>query len=282
MQHPRELLNAHGLRASKQRGQNFLVQPPTARAIAASAGISPGEVVVEVGPGLGALTLALAPLCRQVIALEIDRGVFAALGQILNESGVDNVTALHTDALKADWAALATDAGGKLLIAGNLPYVISSPLIFALLDARDHWRAATLMLQKEVVVRMAASPGVRDYSRLSVLVQTFCSVKAGMVVGPDQFFPRPRVASQVVHLEPRTDPLVPLASPAEAAWFSRVVKAAFGQRRKTLQNALAGGLGLGRDTVLAALQTTGINPKARAETLSPQELGHVARALKGK
>ncbi len=281
MEHPREILRRHGLRASKQRGQNFLIKPATARAIAASAGIEPGDMVVEVGPGLGALTLALAPLCRKVVALEVDRGVFAALGEVLSEAGVENVEPLHTDALAADWAALAAGAGGALVVAGNLPYSISSPLLLALIAARDHWRSATLMLQREVVQRLLAAPGGRDYGRLGVQAQTFCQARPGMVVGPDQFFPRPQVASQVVHLTPRSRPLVDLNRPEAEAWFARVVAAAFGQRRKMLANALAGGLGMEREAVRAALAAAGVDPAVRAERLSPQELGAVARVLEG-
>lgn len=279
MEHPRDMLRRHGLRASKQRGQNFLTQAATARAIAASAGINADDVVVEVGPGLGALTLALAPLCRRVIALELDRGVFAALLEVLAEAGADNVEPRHTDALKTDWRALAAEAGGPLVVAGNLPYSISSPLLLALIGARDAWRGATLMLQREVVRRMAAPLGGRDYGRLGVQAQTFCQVRAGQVVGPDQFFPRPKVASQVAHLTPRERPLVELDGPGDEAWFSRVVAAAFGQRRKMLANALAGGLGLPREVVQEALAGAGIDPALRAERLSPPELGAAARAL---
>ncbi len=274
--HPREFLKAHGLAASKERGQNFLTQPATARAIVATAGLEPDEVVVEIGAGLGALTLAAAQAARLVIAVELDRGVHAALQEVLAAAGVANVELLHTDALTLDWRALARRAGGPVSVLGNLPYNISSPLMFRLIEARGAWRRATLMMQREVATRLMAGPGSRDYGRLSVLVQAWCRVEAGLKVGPDQFFPRPKVASQVVHLTPRQEPLV---ETGRAAWFSRVVKAAFSQRRKTLANSLAGGLKLERGAVAQALAAAGVEPSRRAETLAIAEFAAVSQAL---
>lgn len=278
MGHPRQLLKELKLHASRQRGQNFLVQPATARAIAAAAGLEPGDQVVEIGAGLGALTLALAPLAARVLAVEVDRGVHAALGEVLAQAGAENVEPLLADALDLDWAGLARRAGRPLKVVGNLPYSISSPMIFKLIEARRHWISATLLLQRELATRLAAAPGGRDYGRLGVLAQTFCQISPDMVLGPEQFFPRPAVESRLVHLRPRPKPLGGLREDEEA-WFSRVVKAAFGQRRKTLLNSLTHGLGLDRPAVAAGLQRAGIEPGRRAETLAPQELLEAARAL---
>lgn len=277
--HPRDLLKAHGLAASKERGQNFLIQPATAEAIARSAGIKPGETVVEIGPGLGALTLAAARQAGRVIAVELDRGVHAALQGILEGEGVANVELIHADALSLDWEALAREAGAPLCVLGNLPYNISSPLLFRLIQAKGAWRRATLMVQKEVAVRIMAAPGGRDYGRLSVLAQAWCLVEPGLKVGPDQFFPRPKVASQVLHLSPLPQSLMGGAGSREAAWFSRVVKAAFSQRRKTLANSLAGGLQWDRARVEAGLAAAEVEPTRRAETLSVAEFARVAEAL---
>jgi 16S rRNA (adenine1518-N6/adenine1519-N6)-dimethyltransferase len=175
---------------------------------------------------------------------------------------------------------MAAEAGAPVSVLGNLPYNISSQLLFRLIDARGAWRRATLMMQKEVAVRLMAGPGNRDYGRLSVLVQAWCGLEAGMKVGPDQFFPRPKVASQVVHLEPLAKPLLGDASPERAAWFSRVVKAAFSQRRKTLANSLAGGLKRERPDIASALQEAGIEPTRRAETLSIEEFAALCQSLK--
>ncbi len=277
--HPRELLKSHGLAASKERGQNFLVQPPTAQAIVRAAGIQPGEVVVEIGAGLGALTLVVAAQARRVVAVELDRGVHAALEGILASSGVSNVELRHANALDLDWQAIADQAGAPVSVLGNLPYNISSQLLFRLIDARGAWRRATLMVQKEVAVRLMAGPGNRDYGRLSVLVQAWCGLAPGMKIGPDQFFPRPKVASQVVHLAPLAEPLLGDASQEQAAWFSQVVKAAFSQRRKTLANSLAGGLKRERPAMAAALEKAGIEPTRRAETLSIAEFAAVSQTL---
>ena len=280
MIHPGQLLQAHGLRASKARGQNFLTQPATAAAIARAANIGPEDWVVEIGGGLGALTLAIAPLARRALILEVDRGLHPVLTELVAQAGADNVEVRLQDALTFDWAAQAEAAGRPLVVVGNLPYNISSPLIFALLENRRHWRAASLMLQREVAIRLSASPGGKDYGRLAVLVQTWCEVRPGMTLGPEQFFPRPAVDSRVVHLAPRPEPLVPWAVAAGEAWFALVVKAAFSQRRKTLINSLCGGLGLDKEAVGEALGRAGIAPGRRAETLAIPELGQVAQALR--
>ncbi|MCF8034091.1 MAG: 16S rRNA (adenine(1518)-N(6)/adenine(1519)-N(6))-dimethyltransferase RsmA [Desulfarculaceae bacterium] len=278
MTHPAGILKAHGLHAGKKRGQNYLCQPATARAIAASAGIEPGDTVLEIGAGLGALTLPLAGLADRVIALEVDRGIFAALGEVLAEAGASNVEPRLADALRLDWEALAAEVGGPLRIVGNLPYSISSPLLFDLLDHRALWRGATLMLQKELARRLCSGPGGKDWGRLSVLVQMWCQVRPGMEVGPGQFFPRPAVASSVVHLAPRPAPAAELGPEGQAS-LSRAVKAAFSQRRKTLANSLAGGLSLPREAALSLLATAGVEPTRRAETLSLAEFAALARAL---
>lgn len=279
MIHPGHLLKENGLRASKRRGQNFLAQPASARAIAKSLGAGPGDWVVEIGAGLGALTVPLGELAARVIAVEVDRGVFAVLERVLAKRPELPVEPLLQDALGLDWPGLAARAGRRIWVAGNLPYVISSPLIFNLLENLDAWQGAAFMLQKEMAQRLAAPPGNKQYGRISVLCHTFCRVRAGMSLGPDQFFPRPAVESQVVHLSPRTEPLAPLKDAAGRKLFARVVKAAFSQRRKTLQNSLAGGLGISKEEAGAILERAGIDPKLRAETLTPAQFGRITQAL---
>ncbi len=281
MQHPAALLKAHKLRASKKRGQNFLTQPATARAIALSAGVRSDDVVLEIGPGLGALTRAAAELAARVIALEVDRGIFAVLQAEMEQAGAANLELRLCDALQADFAGLAQEAGRPLLILGNLPYAITSPLLFRLVENLNSWRSATLMIQLEVARRLVSGPGGKNYGRLSVLAQTFCEIRAGMKVGPDQFFPKPAVDSQVVHLAPRKKPLVDLADKDAIAWFGAVVKAAFSQRRKTLANSLAGGLGLNRAETAEYITRAGLDPGCRAEILKPQDFGCVAAEMIG-
>ncbi|BEQ13112.1 16S rRNA (adenine(1518)-N(6)/adenine(1519)-N(6))-dimethyltransferase RsmA [Desulfoferula mesophila] len=279
MTHPAALLKAHGLRAGKKRGQNYLIQPATAGAIAASAGAGPGDSVVEIGAGLGALTLPLAQSAAKVWAVEVDRGIHAALLEVLAEAGADNVEPLLADALNLDWPDLAARAGGPVVVAGNLPYAISSPLLFTLLDNLACWKRATLMVQKELAERLLSAPGVKDWGRMSVLVQTWCAVRRGMEVGPGQFFPRPAVASQVVHLEPLERPAADLDSPQARENYAKVVKAAFSQRRKMMGNSLAGGLRRERGPVVEALERAGVEPTRRAETLSVAEFAAVTKEL---
>ncbi|CAO0820164.1 Ribosomal RNA small subunit methyltransferase A [Desulfarculales bacterium] len=279
MTHPGVLLHTHGMRASKRRGQNFLCQPATALSIVRSAGLTLGDVVLEIGAGLGALTLAAASLAGRVIAIEVDRGLHQVLVDLLQRQGVANVDLRLTDALALDWPATVKEAGGPLVVVGNLPYAISSPLLFKLLENRACWRSATLMVQREVATRLLTQPGGKDYGRLSVLMQTWLEVRRGQVVGSEQFFPQPAVDSQILHFRPLEEPMVPLAGPTDAEWFAKVVKAAYSQRRKTLANSLTGGLGRSREEVLQALAVAHLNPVRRAETLSPQELGRVAAAL---
>jgi 16S rRNA (adenine1518-N6/adenine1519-N6)-dimethyltransferase len=282
MQHPAGILKARGLAASRRRGQNFLTQPATALALAVSAGLALEDVVVEIGPGLGALTLPLAALAGRVIALEVDLGVHEALLAVLAQAGAVNVEARRQDALTFAWAAEAAAAGRRFKVVANLPYAIGSPLLLSLLESLGHWSSATLMVQREVAERLAAAPGRREYGRLSVLLQCWCKINLGVVVGPEQFFPRPQVESRVVHLTPRARPLADIAGLEQAVWYAQVVKAAFGQRRKTLLNSLTGGLGRPRAEVEEVLKGEGIDTSRRAETLDPQELGGVARALAGK
>lgn len=279
MTHPAALLKAHGLRAGKKRGQNYLVQPATAQAIAASAGAQATDTVVEIGAGLGTLTLPLAEAAAKVVAVEVDRGIFAALQEVLAQAEAANVAPLLADALTLDWPALAHEAGGPVVVAGNLPYAISSPLLFNLLDNLPCWKRATLMVQKELANRLLSSPGSKDWGRMSVLIQTWCSVSRGMEVGPSQFFPRPAVASQVVHLEPLERPAVALEGSQAREDYAKVIKAAFSQRRKMLANSLAGGLRRERGPVAEALELAGVEPTRRAETLSIAEFAAVTLAL---
>ena len=270
MQHPAQLLKQHNLYASKRRGQNFLAQPATARAIVQAANIQPEDTVVEIGSGLGALTMELAQVANRVIALEIDRGVFQVLRELLQGAG--NVELRQMDAMDFQWQELAR----PVKVVGNLPYSISSPLIFSLLENLNTWQNATLMLQKELAERLNAQPGSKAYGRLSVMVQCLCHMHIDMLVGPDNFFPKPTVDSLVFTLTPRPVPLVPAL---ELAYFNQVVKAAFAQRRKTLLNSLGSGLPLSKEQLLAAIERAGLNPSVRAEILSIEQLAQLSRAL---
>ncbi len=268
--HPAKLLKEYGLYASKRRGQNYLCQPATAEAIVAAAAIGKQDTVVEIGAGLGALTLPLATRAAKVVALEIDRGIFQALQGIV--APFPNVEAKLMDAMDFDWSALNV----PVRVVGNLPYSISSPLLFSLLENMGAWKSATLMLQRELAARLNAAPDTKAYGRLSVLLQSMCVMRENMVVGPDNFFPRPGVDSLVFTLTPREAPVVPKA---EQAWFGQVVKAAFAQRRKTLLNSLGSVLPISRELLTCKLESAGFNPSCRAETLGVERLAALARAL---
>jgi 16S rRNA (adenine1518-N6/adenine1519-N6)-dimethyltransferase len=253
-------------RARKRFGQHFLHDRGIIRRILEAIAPAPGEHLVEIGPGRGALTGALLAACGRLDAIEIDRDLAALLRTTFAaEAGF----VLHeTDALEFDWTALAAQRGGPLRLVGNLPYNISTPLLFRLLAADTAILDMHFMLQKEVVDRILATPGSADYGRLTVMLAPFVSATRVLSVGPGAFQPPPRVQSAVVRLVRRTQ----LAPWAHAEQYGRVVAAAFGQRRKTLRNALASLLS---DAQIAAL---GIDPGARAETLEPAQFGALAQA----
>jgi 16S rRNA (adenine1518-N6/adenine1519-N6)-dimethyltransferase len=213
--------------ARKRFGQHFLVDAGVIDAIVAAVEPRPGQALVEIGPGLGALTAPLLARCGALTVIELDRDLAARLRQ---RAGLAVVEA---DVLTVDFAALARERGQPLRVVGNLPYNISTPILFHLLDAAAHWRDAHFMLQKEVVERMAAAPGGKDYGRLTVMLQWRCAVEPLFDVPPQAFEPPPRVDSAVVRLRPHDAP------PAvDAARLGELVTVAFSQRRKLLRHTL--------------------------------------------
>jgi 16S rRNA (adenine1518-N6/adenine1519-N6)-dimethyltransferase len=244
-------------------GQHFLRDPGIARAIVALVTPTASDLVVEIGPGEGALTDELARRSGHVIALEVDRVLLERLRRRL-----PGVEILEADARTWDYGMLARPAGGRVIVVGNLPYSVGKPIVAALLEARTVIDVMALMLQREVAERLAAPPGSRVYGALSVLTQTVCDVELALRVPPGAFRPPPQVDSAVVRLTPRAVPRVPAELEAR---FREVVKAAFSSRRKTLANALAGGLGLPLGTAREAATTSGVDPGRRAETLEIEE-----------
>lgn len=254
----------------KRFGQHFLHDPAIIGRIVETLAIRPGDHLLEIGPGRGALTDRLIACTDCTLdAIEIDRDLAAHLQA---RCGHAPRFALHVcDALDFDFAALATERGGKLRVIGNLPYNISTPLLFRLLARADSITDATVMLQREVVARLAATPGAADYGRLTVMLAPVAAVDWLFDVGPGAFQPPPRVWSAVVRLNMRTAPLFPLIPQ-----YAQVVAAAFGQRRKTLRNGLS--QLLSREEIAAC----GIDPGARPETLAPQAFYLLAQALAAK
>jgi len=256
----------NGHQPRRRFGQNFLHDPGVVERIVRAMAPGADQHWVEIGPGLGALTARLAPACARLDAIEIDRDLVAMLRQRF--AGDSGVCIRAGDALATDFLALAD--GGRLRGAGNLPYNISSALLFHLLAQREAFVDLHLMLQREVAQRLAAGPGSRRYGRLSVSAQLHCEVESLFDVAPSAFRPQPRVHSSLVRLtlKPRPDWSTP-----DQRQFDTVVRAAFGQRRKTLRNALSGLLGEQQ------IEATGIDPAARAETLSVADYMALARSL---
>lgn len=263
---PKTVLQRLGLKPKKSLGQNFLLHPHQARRIVDALDLSPGDVVLEIGPGLGALTALLAASVREVLALEVDQALAAFLREELF-AGQAKVRIVSQDVLKFDVMAFSREAGQRLKVVGNLPYHITSPLLFKLMDEKAALSLAVLMVQAEVGERLLAKPGGKDYGIVSVLAQYHFGLRRLFSLGPANFYPPPRVNSVVLRLEPAR----PEPQAQDENLFSRVVKAAFAQRRKTLKNTLvakAAHLGLQPQDLLAVVQDIGINPGHRAETLS--------------
>ncbi len=257
-------------RPRKRFGQHFLHDLEVIRLIVSAIAPRPGDRILEIGPGLGALTGPLLEGSGTMDAIELDRDLVARLAATdwVREG---RLTLHRGDARRFDYGMLA-GAGGKLRIVGNLPYNISTPLLFRLLSQSHAIRDMHVMLQKEVVERLAAAPGTEAYGRLSVMVQYRCVVEVLLHVGPLSFNPPPKVESAVVRLVPRQIPAVEVA---DEVVFEEVVRRAFAQRRKTLRNALKGILGP------ADMKNLGVDPGARAGVLSLNEFAALSNATAG-
>lgn len=259
--------------AKKHLGQNFLHEKGVIEKIVQAIDPKPGDVLVEIGPGQGALTFPLLKRHGEVTAIEFDRDLHAPLQAAAREHG--RLHLIEGDVLGVDFTALAARAGdarGQLRLVGNLPYNLSSPILFHALDHAAAIRDMHFMLQKEVVERMAAGPGSKVYGRLSVMLQAYCAVTPLFTVSPGAFRPAPKVDSAVVRLVPKPAERIAVA---DRTTFANVVRAAFGQRRKTLRNALQGVA----DT--AAIEAAGLRPDARAEQVAVSGFVQLANLLAG-
>ena len=243
--------------AKKHLGQNFLHEKGVIEKIVQAIDPRPGDVIVEIGPGQGALTFPLLQKHGELTAIEFDRDLHAPLQAAAREHGTLHL--IEGDVLGVDFTALAAQRGdsrGQIRLAGNLPYNLSSPILFHALDHAAAIRDMHFMLQKEVVERMAAGPGSKVYGRLSVMLQAYCTVTPLFVVPPGAFRPAPKVDSAVVRLLPTAAERIEVQ---DRVAFANVVRAAFGQRRKTLRNALHA------VADSAAIEAAGLRPDARAE-----------------
>lgn len=270
---PRSLLKKHGLHPKKPWGQNFLVDQGLVDRIIDQLGATEESTVLEFGAGTGALTFPLSERARKVFAVERDRDLVELLEE---EMEAPNVEIIAADAARFDFESIETP--DDLLVIGNLPYNITAPILFHLHDNRSKFKRAILMVQKEVADRLAAQPeDGKDYSILSILFGAYFYVEQAIFVSKKYFFPRPKVDSVIILLEPLEQPLAPIDN---ESFFQRTVKVAFAQRRKTLMNNLKAGFkDLEKEQLLSILEELEIDPQQRGETLTIAQFASLSNKL---
>ena len=259
----------------KRWSQHFLVDPNILNKVIRTAQVEKEDVVLEVGPGLGEMTLALALQVKRVIAIEIDPKLVAILNKKMKD--YPNVEVVKGDILKVDFRQFLKREGHPIKVVANLPYQISTPLLFRFIESKEAFSTFTLMLQKEVAERMVAPPGRKEYGPLSIFIQIFLDVSIRFFIKPSAFFPPPKVESAVVHMVWKEKPMI---ETNDEEWFKRVVRACFGYRRKTLVNALKHSELFLPEPVELKMEAIGIDPRRRPETLTIQEFAGLAEALK--
>jgi 16S rRNA (adenine1518-N6/adenine1519-N6)-dimethyltransferase len=277
----RGILEKYGFSFKKSLGQNFLIDTNILKRIVDFADLNEEETgAIEIGPGIGALTEQLARSSKKVVAFEIDQRLLPILAETL--SPYSNVKVIHQDVLKADVAKVMdeefTDVKDVMVVA-NLPYYVTTPIIMKLLEEHLPIRGIVVMLQKEVADRISAKPGTKDYGSLSIAIQYYTKAETVMIVPKTVFVPQPNVDSAVIRLTRLEEPAVLVK---DEAFFFQVTRASFAQRRKTLLNNLTSQLPDGKqkkEEILAALQTSGIEPSRRGETLSLEEFGRLSDEL---
>lgn len=265
------ILNRFKLRADKKLGQNFLIDENVVRQIVAAAELSEADTVLEVGPGIGTLTQGLAESKARVVAVELDTRLLPVLATTLN--GYDNVRVVHGDILKVN---IMEEVGApSFKVCANLPYYITTPIIFALLEKRLPMERLVAMVQKEVAERMAAQPGGKEYGALSVAIQYYTEPEIAFIVPPTSFIPAPAVDSAVIVCKRRQKPPVEVC---DEALFFRVVKAAFSLRRKMLSNSLKN-MGIQAEQAAKWLELADVDGKRRAETLSLEDFAKLTNSF---
>lgn len=273
-------LKKYGIKPKKGLGQHFLAAMPTIEKIVRAVHPTSDDSVLEIGPGPGFMTELLAERAGCVIAVDKDASLIRFAQEEL--SHLNNIHWIAADILRIDLSSLFASLiprPSSLTIVGNLPYNISSPIIFWMLENRAHISRATVMLQKEVAMRIVAAPGGKDYGILSVQMQAFAKVRRLFDISPQNFVPPPKVVSSVIEIDFAT--ATAAVPPEDESGFVKIVRAAFGKRRKTLRNALlGGGPGITAQSIDRALAGTAIDGKRRPETLSIEEFARLAAALK--
>ena len=273
-----EVIKKHGFDFQKKFGQNFLIDEHVLDKIIAAAGITKEDFVLEIGPGIGTMTQYLAEAAREVAAVEIDRNLIPILQETLAE--YDNVTIINKDVLKLDIAELAREKNGgqPIKVVANLPYYITTPIIMSLFESGVPLSSITVMVQKEVALRMQAQPGTKDYGALSLAVQYYAEPYLAANVPQNCFIPRPNVGSAVIRLTRYAEP--PVGVKDEKLMF-RLIRASFNQRRKTLLNGLKNSpeLSFSREEILEALARAGLPENVRGETLTLEQFAALADVL---
>lgn len=282
----RKSLREENLAPKKQLGQNFLVHKATAVAVANCGKISKDDIIIEVGVGLGALTQPIAEQAKWVIGLEVDRGLVRFHTE--KEDLPENVTLLHQDILKADFDELYRQSQAKLKIMANLPYSISNPFLFTLIENREKMDWATVMLQKEVADRLTASPSTKQYGIPTVLLKSCATVQSLLTLKPKEFHPRPKIDSVVVRIEFK-EPNPTGDESYDWSLFQQIVRTAFSQRRKTLLNTLSAGnffheqcegdKKAGKQLTKEVINQAGIKESLRAEVLDLEQFINLSRAF---
>jgi len=274
-----DLVKKHGFKFTKSLGQNFLIDDNIVDKIVAGAGIGPGDKIIEVGPGIGTLTREMASRAQNLMAVEIDKNLIPILEDTLGD--YDNVKIVNEDIIKADIRGLIDEnlGGGPVKLVANLPYYITTPIIMRFLEENINVTDIVVMVQKEVAERMNAQPGGKDFGALSVAVQYYCDTEIVAKVPRHLFVPQPNVDSIVIALRVRPERKYKVDD--EDLYF-KVVKAAFGQRRKTLLNSISSMGSLAKDQVKEALEEAGIDLKRRGETLSLDEFAILSNVIGNK
>jgi 16S rRNA (adenine1518-N6/adenine1519-N6)-dimethyltransferase len=276
----RGILEKYGFSFKKSLGQNFLIDTNILKKIVGFAELNEVSGVIEIGPGIGALTEQLARSSKKVVAYEIDQRLLPILAETL--SPYSNVKVIHEDVLKADVKEAIKEEFQEindLMVVANLPYYVTTPIIMKLLEEQLPIRGIVVMLQKEVADRISASPGTKDYGSLSIAIQYYMKAEVVMIVPKTVFVPQPNVDSAVIRLTKREKPAVQVK---DEDFFFQVTRTSFAQRRKTLLNNLLSGLTDGKqkkDEILEALNKSGIDPSRRGETLSLEEFAQLANEL---
>jgi 16S rRNA (adenine1518-N6/adenine1519-N6)-dimethyltransferase len=271
----RNELREYSLFPRKRLGQHFLVDRNILDKVVHTAQIAKEDAVLEVGPGLGEMTIALARRAKRVIAIEIDSKLATILGKKMKD--YPNVEVVNRDILRVDFNRFFEKGGHPIKVVANLPYQISTPLLFHFIESKEIFSSFTLMLQKEVAERMVASPGGKEYGPLSIFIQMASDVSICFFIKPSAFFPPPKVESAVVQMAWKERPIIERQN---EEWFKKVVKACFGYRRKTLINALKHSGFTLPESIELKMEKIGINPRRRPETLTIQEYEILARILR--